>query len=194
MKKNLESRYLFLKRLAAYSPSVLFVRNSIIKIAKEHELISIRGFAYTTNRVIVFILVSSCSVSVIEAIYFFSTRYNTRIKLRFSSIIHILSLDFNFIVIIRFTCKFLFQSIRKFMSSLIRLLAKFQILIKSISIRSSILFTIVFLTRVTRNTTNICILPITGSTFVLDRLLEPVEIRWFYRPLPINKGGPFFFN
>lgn len=186
MKKNPELRYLSLKRLTAYAPSALFLRNSILKIAKEHQFMTIRGLGYTTNRVLVFLVVSSCSISVIEAIYFFSTQDILVIKLRFSSIISILSLDFSFQSILKFTSKFIL--------SLSRLSYRFQVLIKSISIRSLILFLIIFLIRVIRNTTNILTLPMTGPAFLLDKFLEPVEIRWFYRPLPINESGPFFFN
>jgi hypothetical protein len=182
MKKNPESRYLSLKRLTAYAPSALFLRNSILKIAKEHQLITVRGLEYITNRVLVFLVVSSCSISVIEAIYFFSIQERLVIKLRFSSIIYILSLNFSFQSILKF--------ISKFILSLSILAYRFQVLIKSISIRSLILFLI----RVIRNTTNILTLPMTGPAFLLDKLLESVEIRWFYRPLPINESGPFFFN
>ena len=194
MKRNLESRYLFLKRFLAYYPSTVFLRNSIIKIAKEHEVTTIRGIIYTTNRVLVFLIISSCSISIIEAIYFFSTQDNDKIKLRFNYIIYILSLDFNLIGLIKFTSKFIFKIIIKSLHIIIKFLSKLQILVKSFSIRSTILFTIVFLTRVVRNTTNISILPITGPAFVLDKFLEPIEIRWFYRPLPISQGSPFFFN
>jgi len=194
MKKNPESRYLSLKRITAYSPSALFLRNSIIKIAKEHELITIRGLLYTTNRVLIFLIISSCSISVIEAIYFFSTRDKDRIQFRFSSIIYILSLDFSFQSVIKFISQFVIRSIRKFLISLSKLPAKFKILRRSLSIRSAILFIILFLIRVIRNTTNIFILPMTGPAFVIDKVLEPIEIKWFYRPLPINEGGPFFFN
>jgi hypothetical protein len=186
MKKNPELRYLSLKRLTAYAPSALFLRNSILKIAKEHQFMTIRGLGYTTNRVLVFLVVSSCSISVIEAIYFFSTQDILVIQLRFSSLIYILSLDFSFQSILKFTSKFIL--------SLSRLSYRFQVLIKSISIRSLILFLIIFLIRVIRNTTNILTLPMTGPAFLLDKFLEPVEIRWFYRPLPINESGPFFFN
>jgi hypothetical protein len=127
-----------------------------------------RCLGYITNRVLVFLVVSSCSISVIEAIFFFSTQDRVLIKLRFSSIIYILSLS-----ILSYT---------------------FQSLIKYISIRSLILFRIIFLIRVIKNTTNILTLPMTGPTFLLDKLLEPVKIKWFYRPLPINESGPFFFN
>jgi hypothetical protein len=190
MKKNPESRYLSLKRLTAYAPSALFLRNSILKIAKEYQFMTIRGLGYITNRVLVFLVVSSCSISVIEAIYFFSTHDRLVIKLRFSSIIYILSLDFSFQSILKFTSKFILRSLSKFILSSSILSYRFQVLIKSISIRSLILFLI----RVIRNTTNILTLPMTGPAFLLDKLLEPVEIRWFYRPLPINESGPFFFN
>jgi hypothetical protein len=142
MKKNPESRYLSLKRFTAYAPSALFLRNSI-KVAKEHQFMTVRGLEYRTNRALVFLVVSSCSISVIEAIYFFSTQDRLVIKLRFSSIIYILSLSI--------------------------LSYRFQVLIKSISIRPLI--------RVIRNTTNILTLPMTGPAFLIDKLLEPVEIK-----------------
>jgi hypothetical protein len=71
MKKDLESCYLSLKRLTAYAPSAVFLRNSILKIVKEHKFMTTKGLGYITNRVSVFLIISSCSISVIEAIYFF---------------------------------------------------------------------------------------------------------------------------
>jgi hypothetical protein len=42
--------------------------------------------------------------------------------------------------------------------------------------------------------TNIVFLPITGPAFIIDKFLEPIEIRLFYQPLPITYGSPFFLN
>jgi hypothetical protein len=169
MKKNTESRYLSLKRFTAYAPSALFLRNSILKIAKEHQFMTVRGLEYRTNRVLVLLVVSSCSISVIEAIYFFSTQDKLVIKIRFSSIIYILSLDFSFQSIFQFRSKFILRFLNKFILSLSILSYRFQVLIKSISIRSLI--------RVIKNTTNILTLPMTGPAFLIDKLLEPVEIK-----------------
>jgi hypothetical protein len=193
VKTNLESRYLFLKRFTAYYPSTVFLRNSIIQIAKEHELITIRGLIYTTNKVFIFLVVSSCTISIIEAIYFFATEKNEKLKLRFSSIIYLLSLDFNLILFIKFTFKFLSKVVKKSITLLDKLIFKFPILIKYVSIRSTLSFAKVFFLRVTKSSTNIFILPITGSAFVVDKFLEPIEIRWFYRSLPITHGSPFLF-
>ena len=194
MKTNIESRYLFLKRFTAYYPSTVFLRNSIIKIAKEHELITIKGLVYTTNKVFIFLVVSSCTISIIEAIYFFVTEKNEKLKLRFSSIIYLLSLDFNLILLIKFTFKLISKVVKKSITLLDKLVLKFPVLIKYVSIRSILSFAKVFFLRVTKSATNIFILPITGSAFVVDKFLEPIEIRWFYQPLPITHGSPFLFN
>ena len=194
MRRNLESRYLFLKRFFAYYPSAIFLRNSTIKIAKQHQITTIRGILYTTNRILIFLVISSCSIAIIEAIYFFSNQNDGRIKLRFNSIIYIFSLDFNLIVLIKFTFKFIFKIIKKSIFTINKLICKVKFVIRSFSIRSTILFTIVFFTRVIRNATNIFILPITGPAFVLDKFFGPIEIKWFYRTLPISKGSPFLFK
>lgn len=194
MKTNLESRYLFLKRFTAYYPSTVFLRNSILKIAKEHELLTIRGLVYTTNRVFIFLIVSSYTISIIESIYFFVTEHNENLKVRYTFLIYLLGLEFNLILFIKFIFKVFFKVIKKVLFLLNILFSKFSILIRYISIRSILSFSKVFFLRVSKNATNIFFLPITASTFVLDKFLEPIEIRWFYRPLPITKGSPFFFT
>lgn len=194
MKTNIESRYLFLKRFTAYYPSTVFLRNSILKIAKEHELITVRGLVYTTNRVFIFLIVSTYTISIIESLYFFLTEHNKNLKVRYTILIYILGLEFNLILFIKFIFKSFFKVTKKILFLLNILFSKFSILLRSISIRSILSFSKVFFLRVSKNATNIFFLPITASAFVLDKFLEPIEFRWFYRPLPITKGSPFFFT
>ena len=100
-KSNLETRYLFLKRFIAYYPSTVFLRNSIIKITKEYykyyEVLTVAGIVYVINRVLIFIVVASYLISSIEAIYFFVTEQNEKLKFKPSYILYILDLDFNLI-------------------------------------------------------------------------------------------------
>ena len=194
MRKNLELRYLILKRITAYSPGTLFLRKSILRIAKERELLTIGGLVHTTNRVLIFLSVSSCSISIIEAIYFFSVEEEDKIKLHWGLLLYILGLDFALIALIKFTTKLVFKFTKGFLVNLRQLPSQIRILRRSLSIRSVTLFLISFLKHVMRNSVNILTLPITGIAFILDKILEPIEIRVFYRPMAITIGSPFFFN
>jgi len=194
MKTNLESRYLVLKRITAYYPSTIFLRNSILKIAKEHELITIRGIVYTTNRVSLFLILSSCAFCTIEAVYFFTTKENKPIKFYPNSIIYLLNLDFNPFLLIKFIFKIGVKILKKIYILIEKTTTYFPILIRTFSIKSTISFSKSFFSRIGKNTANLILFPITGSAFVLDKVLEPIEIRWFYRSLPISKNSPFFFR
>lgn len=200
-KSNLETRYLFLKRFIAYYPSTVLLRNSIIKITKEYykyyEVITVAGIVYVVNRVILFIVIASYLISSIEAIYFFVTEQNENLKFKPSYILYILDLDFNLIVLIYFILKILFRVLKISLFLVYQFISKFSTLLKSISkisIKSIVSFLELFFSRVIKSGTNIVFLPITGPAFIIDKFLEPLEIRLFYQPLPITYGSPFFLN
>ena len=200
-KSNLETRYLFLKRFIAYYPSTVFLRNSIIKITREYykyyEVITIAGIVYVINRVLIFILVASYVISIMEAIYFFVTEQNEKLKFKSSYILYILDLDFNLILLISFILKSVFRVVKTCLLLVYKLLSKVSSFIKrrsQISIKSIVSFLKLFFSRVMNSGTNILFLPITGPAFIIDKFLEPIEIRLFYQPLPITYGSPFFLN
>lgn len=200
-KSNLETRYLFLKRFIAYYPSTVFLRNSIIKITREYykyyEVITVAGIVYVVNRVLIFLIVASYVISSIEAIYFFVTEQNEKLKFKPSYILYILDLDFNLILLLSFILKSLFRILKTSLLLVYKLILKVSSLINrrsQISIKSIVSFFKLFFSRVMRSVTNIVFLPITGPAFILDKFLEPIEIRLFYQPLPITYGSPFFLN
>jgi hypothetical protein len=200
-KSNLETRYLFLKRFIAYYPSTVFLRNSIIKITREYykyyEVITVAGIVYVVNRVLIFIVVASYVISIIEAIYFFVTEQNEKLKFKPSYILYILDLDFNLILLISFLLKSLLKVVKTCLLLVYKFISKVSSLIKrrsQISIKSIFSFLKIFFSRVMQSGTNIVFLPITGPAFIIDKFLEPIEIRLFYQPLPITYGSPFFLN
>ena len=194
MKTNIESRYLVLKRLIAYYPSTIFLRNSILKIAKEYGLTTTGGIYYTTHRVSLFIVLSNCTFSTIEAIYFFTAKKNHSAKFQYSSIIYLLNFDFNLFLLIQFTFKFVLKSIKKTYRFVKKVATEIPTSVRTCSINSLILFLNRFCLRVSKNTSNLVFFPITAPAFVLDKFLESIEIHWFYKPLPISKNTPFFFH
>jgi len=200
-KSNLETRYLFLKRFIAYYPSTVFLRNYIIKITREYykyyEVITVAGIVYVVNRVLIFIVFASYVISIIEAIYFFVTEQNEKFKFKPSYILYILDLDFNLVLLISFILKSFFRIVKTCLLLVYKLISKISSLIKrrsQISMKSIFLFLKLFFSRVMNSGTNIVFLPITGPAFILDKFLEPIEIRLFYQPLPITYGSPFFLN
>ena len=194
MKTNIESRYLVLKRIIAYYPSTIFLRNSILQIANEYGFTTIAGICYTTNRVCLFIVLSNCAFSTIEAVYFFTTKEKHSAKFHYASILYILNLNFNLFLVIKFMFKFAIKVIIKTYNYIKKIIAQIPIIIQTCSINLLISFSNRFFSRVSKNTGNLVFFPITASAFVLDNFLEPFEIHWFYKPLPISKGSPFFFH
>ena len=193
MKTNIESRYLFLKRFIAYYPSTIFLRTSILKIAKQDELITLKKILYTTNKVFIFLLISSYIIFTIESIYFFVTNNNESLKIHYNSFLDILGLEFNLLLFVNSILHTFLQFTKKKLFFFSKIFSKFSILIKYISMKSIFSFLKVFFLRVSKNAMNIFFITMTVFAFVLDKFLESIEIRWFYRSLPITKGSPFFF-